>query len=105
MLSKVNVGARRCPAAEADGDLLSGCQSTLELLLTQRGDPSREVDRLLDENPKSLGLHCLRLALIVRADDSGARSTAEQSIALIEEGTPDLSAHAHRHASAAHAWL
>jgi hypothetical protein len=105
MSSEANVGARRTPATEANGDLFSGCQSALELLLTQRGDASREVDRLLAEKPKSLGLHCLRLALIVRADDSGARSTAEESIALIEAESPDLSAHAHHHASAARAWL
>src|SRR4029077_1656101 len=44
-------------------------------------------------------------ALIVRADDTGARSTAEESIALVEGACLDPSDHAHRHAAAARAWL
>src|SRR5262249_25473191 len=105
MQSEATVAARKTRVTEPGGDLFIGCRSALELLLTQRGDSSREVDRLLAEAPKSLGLHCLRLALIVRADDSGARSTAEESVALIEAESPDLSAQAHRHAYAARAWL
>jgi tetratricopeptide (TPR) repeat protein len=49
--------------------------------------------------------HCLRAALIVRADDAAARSTLAASVAAIEAACPDLNDPARRHAVAARAWL
>jgi hypothetical protein len=73
--------------------------------LTNRGDPSGDIDRLLAQDPESVFGHCLRAAIIVRGDDSAARSRLLQSIAAIETNCPQLDHRARRHASAARAWL
>jgi len=56
----------------------------LDLLLTHRGNPSAEIDRLLADDPKSVFGHCLRAALIVCADDNAARASLAQSVTAIE---------------------
>jgi tetratricopeptide (TPR) repeat protein len=81
------------------------CAIALGDLLTYRGNPSREVDRVLADDPGFVFGHCLRAALIVRADDGGARPRIRESIAAIEEARPDRTDPARRHAAAARAWL
>jgi hypothetical protein len=55
-------------ALETGTDSLQRCEHALELLLTHRGNPSVEVDRVLADDPHSVFGHCLRAALIVCAD-------------------------------------
>ena len=81
------------------------CESVFEDFLAGRGDPSAELDRVLDQNPDLPFGHCLRAAIIVRGDDVAARSRLAKSIAVIEEGHPHVHDWARRHASAARAWL
>ena len=75
------------------------------MMLTQRGDAIAEVEQMLADDPESVFGHCLRAALIVRADSAAARSTLAASIAAIEAACPDNDAAARRHAVAARAWL
>jgi hypothetical protein len=77
----------------------------LDMLLTHRGDAFAEVERVLAEDGGSVFGHCLRAALIVRADSAAARPTLAASIAAIELACPDTSDPAFRHAMAARAWL
>ena len=90
---------------KADMDLLARCKQVLELMLTSRGNPSGEVDRVLADNPQFIFGHCLRAALIVRADDGASRSTLIASVTAIEAECPDSDHPARRHAAAAGAWL
>jgi hypothetical protein len=78
---------------------------TLDAFLMGCGNPAREIDRLIAENPASAFGHCLRLASIVRGDDADAKPVALESIAAIEAICPETDHHARRHASAARAWL
>ena len=75
------------------------------MMLTQRGDAFSEIEQVLADNPESVFGHCLRAALIVRADSAAARSTLAASIVAIEAACPDSDAPARRHAVAARAWL
>jgi len=77
----------------------------LDMLLTQRGDAFAEVERVLADHPESVFGHCLRAALIVRADNAAARSTLAASLAAIELACPDPRDPALRHAMAARAWF
>jgi tetratricopeptide (TPR) repeat protein len=86
-------------------DLLPRCEQALDLMLTHRGDPSGEVERVLAEDPGFVFAHCLRAALIVRADADAARPTLAESLAAIEVACPDMTDPACRHAAAARAWL
>ena len=90
---------------EADTDPRQRCQHVLELMLTYRGNPSAEVERVLTDDPQCIFAHCLRAALIVRADDDAARDTLAASVAAIEAACPDQNDPARRHAAAARAWL
>jgi len=74
------------PAAERRdaGSSLTWYKHALELLHTHRGSPSEEVERVLADDPHCVVAHCLRAALIVRADDETARSTLAASVAEIE---------------------
>src|SRR5262249_22558441 len=108
MVSIMNKALKRhsTPAAvKADTDSLRRCNHVLELLLTHRGNPSVEVERVLADDPQCVLGHCLRMALIVRADDVAARSTLAASMAVIEAACPDVDDPARRHAAAARAWL
>ena len=87
---------------ESGMDLPGRCAPILDAWLTGRGDPTGDIDRLLAKDPESVFGHCLRAAIIVRGDDSAARSRLLQSIAAIETICPPVD---HRHASAARAWL
>ncbi|MDF2117958.1 tetratricopeptide repeat protein [Roseiarcaceae bacterium H3SJ34-1] len=89
----------------ANLDLESRCEHTLELLLTHRGNPSAEVERVLADDPQYVPGHCLRAALIVRADKASGRSRLADSLAAIEAACPDVRDRMHRHAAAARAWL
>ena len=75
--------------------------NSLELLLTHRGNPSVEIERILGEDRQCVFGHCLRAAIIVRADAIAARSTLAASIAAIEAACPDVEDRARRHAAAA----
>lgn len=77
----------------------------LTLMHTQRGDPAAEVERLLADVPSCMPAHCLRAALVVRADDAGAVPALAASVAAIEQAGEHADARAHRHAAAARAWL
>jgi tetratricopeptide (TPR) repeat protein len=92
-------------AAAVEVDSQRRCERALDMLLTQRGDASGEVERLLADDPGSVLGHCLRAALIVRAESAASRSAFAESIAAIEAACPDASDPARRHASAARAWL
>src|SRR5262249_51035373 len=91
--------------AMAEANSLRRCERALDMLLTQRGDPFAEVERVLTDDPGCVFGHCLRAALIVRADSAGPRSTLAASIAAIEAACPDIDDPARRHATAARAWL
>src|SRR5215472_18198973 len=81
------------------------CERALDMLLTQRGDASAEVERLFADDPGCVFGHCLRAALVVRAESGASRSALGASIAAIEAACPDASDPARRHALAARAWL
>ena len=106
----------RAVTSDADGRSLRGdgngladtdprAAHALSLLHTHRGDPAGEVEALLTADPGSTLVHCLRAALIVAADDDGARSQLAVSIAAIEAACPSNDDPARRHAAAARAWL
>ena len=77
----------------------------LWLMHTHRGNPGREIERLLADDPGSMAGHRLRAALIVAADDGAARPRLAESIAVIEAAHADPGDPARRHADAARAWL
>src|SRR5262247_2426805 len=105
MSTTMRLHAAGVPTGEAHTDSLPRCEHVLELLLTHRGNPSVEVERVLADNPQNVFGHCLRAALIVRDDDAGAQSTLAASVAVIETACPDTNDPARRHAVAARAWL
>src|SRR5262244_198171 len=105
MDTAVRLHAAEPAPAGAYEDSQSRYENALELLLTHRGNPFVEVERVLAEDPRSLFGHCLRAALIVRADDTTARSTLAASIAAVEAACSDPDDPARRHAAAARAWL
>ena len=80
-------------------------ERALDMLLTQRGDAIAEVERLLTDDPESVFGHCLRAALIVRADSAASRSALAASIAAIEVACSDNDDPTRHHAVAARAWL
>ena len=89
----------------AETNSLQRCESVLNMLLTQRGDAFAEVERVLADHPESVFGHCLRAALIVRADSAAARPTLAASIAAIELACLDARDPALLHAMAARAWF
>ena len=105
----MNPAVRLHPVAvattESNTDCLRRCERVLELLLTHRGNPLSEVERVLGDDPQCVFGHCLRAALIVRADDNNARSKVAASVATIETACSDKDDPARRHAAAARAWL
>ena len=90
--------------SETAGALQSRCERALEDALTNRGHALRDVDRVLFEDSRFVFGHCLRAALIVRADDQAARPKLIASVTAIGVH-PNAGDLARRHASAAHAWL
>ena len=96
--------ATNAPAG-VETNSLGRCERAIDMMLTQRGDAFTEVERVLAEDPGSVPGHCLRAALIVRADNAAARSTLAASINAIEATCPDSDDPARRHAVAARAWL
>ena len=101
----MNFYAAQGATAESVSDSLTRCERALEAMLTNRGTPARDVDRLLTDDPRFVFGHCLRAAFIVRADDVAARSKLVASVNAIEALCPDVSDRVHRHAAAARAWL
>src|SRR5262245_58076711 len=67
-----------------NSDSLLRCERAVEALLANRGQPSRDVDRVLADDPQFVLGHCLRAAIIVRADDITARSKLVASVTMIE---------------------
>ena len=90
---------------KSDTGLLARSKRVLELMLTSRGNPLVEIDRLLADDPQFIFANCLRAALIVRADHDAARSKLVVSVTAIEKNCADKDDRARRHASAARAWL
>jgi hypothetical protein len=86
-------------------DLESRRDHALALLLTHRGNPLAEIDRVLAEDPHCVPCHCLRAAAIVHADAAAARASLAASLAAIEAACPEADDPARRHADAARAWL
>ena len=105
MRSAVTIHAAKLVTAVAGTDSLQRCKQALELLLTQRGNPFTEVERVLADDPGCVFGHCLLAALIVRANDVTQRSTLAASIAAIEAACPNIDDPARHHAAAARAWL
>jgi tetratricopeptide (TPR) repeat protein len=91
------------PTARANS--LLRCDRALEDLLKNRGKPSHDVDHVLADDPQFIHGHCLRAAIIVRADDIAARSKLVESLMALETMCPDVDDPARRHAAAARAWL
>jgi tetratricopeptide (TPR) repeat protein len=106
MAANVKTPQAATPAnAAVETDSQRHCERALDMLLTQRGDASAEVERLLADDPGCVPGHCLRAALIVRAESAASRPALAASIAAIETACPDASDPARRHAEAARAWL
>jgi tetratricopeptide (TPR) repeat protein len=101
---RLDAGTAEPTSDEAHEASLRRCEYVLELLLTHRGNPSAEVERVLADDRRSVFGHCLRAALIVCADDAAARSSLAASVTAIEAAS-DVHDPARRHASAARAWL
>jgi len=94
------------PATAAiEADPRCGYERALDMMLTQRGDPFAEIEQVLAGDPGCVFAHCVRAALIVRADSAAARPTLAASIAAIEAAYPDTDDPTRRHAVAARAWL
>ena len=91
--------------ALAEANSLLRLERALDMLLTQRGDAYAEVERLLADDPGNMFGHCLRAALIVRAESTAPASVLATSIAAIEAACTDPTDPARRHAMAAQAWL
>src|SRR3990172_3505657 len=83
-------------AAQSTAGTLRRCEHALELVLTHRGNPSAEVDRVLADDPQCVLGHCLRSALIVLADDARARSTLAARLAVIEAASTNKNEPARR---------
>ena len=79
-------------------------QHVFKLVLAHRRSAGSEVDQLLADDPRSVFGHCLRAALIVRADDACEQERLNASIASIMRACPETHHQAHRHALAARAW-
>jgi tetratricopeptide (TPR) repeat protein len=92
-------------SARSAADLQSRRDHALALLLTHRGDPLAEIDRVLADDLNCVSGHCLRAAAIVCADAAAARPRLAASLAAIEAACPDAEDPARRHADAARAWL
>src|SRR5262249_22710525 len=105
MKAVLKLRAAKAAIAEPHSDTLRRCDHALELLLTHRGNPSVGLEQGLAEDPHCVFGHCLRAAVIVRADASVAQSKLAASVAAIEELCPDVDDPARRHAAAARAWL
>ncbi len=102
---RLNTDTAKPISDEAHRASLARSEHVLELLLTHRGNPAAEVERVLADDAQSVFGHCLRAALIVCADSAAARSSLAASVAAIEAACPDVHDPARRHASAARAWL
>jgi hypothetical protein len=105
MEEAVRLNAGRSASDEADTNSLRRCEHALELLLTHRGNPAPEVERILVDDPKCVFAHCLRAAIIVCGDSIRARSSLAASVSAIGAACPDENKPALRHAAAARACL
>ena len=105
MQEAIRIGAASPAPGQADLKSPPRLEHALELLLTHRGNPAAEIDRLLADDPNNVAGQCLRAAVIVCVDAVAARSSLAQSVAAIEAACPDPQNPARRHAAAAQAWL
>ena len=105
MRPALKLHAANAATVEPQTDSLRRCEHALELLLTHRGNPSAEIERVLAEDPHCVFGHCLRAAIIVRADAGAEHAKLAASVATIEALCPDIDNPARRHAAAARAWL
>jgi len=91
--------------AAPGSDSVQRYHRAIDMMLTQRGSALGEVERVLADDPGSVIGHCLRAALIVRADNAALRPALAASLAAIEAAHPEIGDLAYRHAIAARAWL
>jgi tetratricopeptide (TPR) repeat protein len=105
MEEAVRLNAAEPTRTGADTQSLPRCEHALELLLTHRGNPSAEIDRVLADDPQCVFAHCLNVAFIVCANVPASRSSLAASAAAIEAICPDIHDPVRRHAAAARAWL
>jgi hypothetical protein len=105
MEEAVRLNAVEPATAEAGTELLPRYEHALELLVTHRGNPFVEVERILADDPRCVPANCLRAALIVCGDRVADQSAIAASVAAIEASCPDRHNPARRHAAAAAAWL
>jgi hypothetical protein len=105
MKAEVTFHATKAPVAVVKTNTRQRCEHALKMLLTQRGNPFIEVERILADDPGCVFGHCLRTALIVRDDNAAQRSIVAASVATIEAACPDIDHPARHHATAARAWL
>jgi tetratricopeptide (TPR) repeat protein len=92
-------------SSESDSNVARRYDCALEEMLSHRGNPAAEIDRILADHPRSVFAHCLRAALIVRNDDHAAKSSVAASIAAIAKARLSRDDPARRHAAAASSWL
>ena len=105
MYQEIKCHPAKTATVEHNAHLQARCEYALELLVTHRGNPSVEIERVLVEDPQCVTGHCLRTAVIVRADATAERSKLAESAAAIEAACPEIDHPARRHAAAARAWL
>ena len=105
MKAEVTFQTTKTPVAAVKTNTRPRCEHALNMLLTQRGNPFIEVERILADDPGCVFGHCLRTALIVRDDNAARQSLVAASVATIEAACPDINHPARRHATAARAWL
>ena len=91
--------------AERVTDFTEGFEKILEAFLVSRGNPFYDVDLALADHPESIHGHCLRIAIIVRGDDTAQLSKLAESMTAIETICGEVDGQARRHAFAARAWL
>ena len=89
MEEAIRISAASPAPGQADLKSPPRFEHALELLLTHRGNPAAEIDRLLADDPNNVVGHCLRAAVIVCADAVAVRSSLAQSVAAIEAACPD----------------
>jgi hypothetical protein len=103
-----NPALRSVPDWAYGGDEADAAERGMRALtdmLAHRGRPAEEVDGIIDDHPRSIFAHCLRLAVIVRDDNRAAEAALAASIAAITLAASAASERAHRHAAAATLWL
>src|SRR3974390_2635198 len=98
---------RAAPLASSaiEADSHCRCERALDMMLTGRGNPVAEIEEVLASDPGCVLAHCVRAALIVRAESTAPSLTLAASIAAIDAACLDTDHPARHHAAAARVWL